>query len=554
MKCRTENIGGQGGVVRTRVTLKDWKDQQSTLDISAYCKAKKTVVAEKAEVDDKQEGKVWEEAIIGLRRFSGVDFEQLKEISITLLTNEKKAEGSLWIDEIAFYGANEVAFESLADNLVGFPKTVFNHTRARELKKIENDKHLIREIARDTWRYFENAFSKSNHLVVDHIRTGDPPLAANYTSPSNIAMDLMASVAARELGFITRGQAIQRSRSYLETLRNLRKWNGLFYNFYETTKMTVTRKFISSVDNGWLAIALVVIRQAFDGELYHEATEVLDAMDFSQFIDYENNQLVVGYDEEKEAMTEVHYGMLVSEARATSLLAIGKGDVSEDHWWSLFRTAPSSWTWQNQKPKGQSVQRGKANIFQGYYIYENMPIVPSWGGSLFEYLMPTLVLEEGKKAAKSFGMNNERAVRGHIIYAQKKGYPIWGISPAATTNGRRWKYDEYGIKELGVKGYSDKGVFTPHVSFLALAALPEEAIKNIRAMLDLRLYGDYGFYDSIKFPSRRVNTQYLALDQGMIFLAAANYLKDGLIRGLFHKDPYAQKAEELWREERFFES
>ena len=183
-----------------------------------------------------------------------------------------------------------------------------------------------------------------------------------------------------------------------------------------------------------------------------------------------------------------------------------------------------------------------------------MKIVPSWGGSLFEFLMPTLVLDEQGMAPKSFGLNNINAVKANIDYAlNKQHYPIWGLSPAATTNGRTWKYGEYGIKGIGVKGYPDQAVITPHVSFLALNVLEKEAIQNIRKMLSLKMYGEYGFYDSIQVKTGKVNTQYLALDQGMSFLALANYLEKGYIQKLFQQDPIGQKAAELWKSESFFE-
>lgn len=292
-----------------------------------------------------------------------------------------------------------------------------------------------------------------------------------------------------------------------------------------------------------------------DRELYREATKILNRMDFSEFLDYENNQLSLGFDSERNDLVQTHYGMIVSEARATSLFGIGKGDLPEDHWWSLYRTPPASWTWQSQKPKGKQIDNETGHYFQGYYQYGEMKIVPSWGGSLFEFLMPTLVLDEKNKATKSFGANNISAVKAHIDFALKKQkYPIWGLSPAATTNGRTWKYGEYGVKAIGVKGYPDLGVVTPHVSFLALNVAPANAIENIRKMLNMKMYGEYGLYDSIQMKTMKVNTQYLALDQGMSFLAIANFLEGDYIQKLFHQDEIGQKVAVLWKKEKFFEA
>ncbi len=521
-----------------RVVLEDWRAKRAVVDITASCAG----------------DKAWNEITLKQESFRDLDWDQLNSISFVLVSGAQPARGKMQFDEIAFYGPNDVFFESNLDNLKGFPKTIFNEVRRNQLLKIKDDRTLMREIAKDTWKYFEAAQNKQNGMIVDHIRLGDAPLASNYTSPTNIAMDLMGIVAAERMRLISRQEAVHRVSEKLKVIENLRRWKNLYYNFYETTKLSVTRGFISSVDNGWLGIALVVARQAFDKELYREATKILNRMDFSEFLDYENNQLSLGFDSERNDLIQTHYGMLVSEARATSLLGIGKGDLSEDHWWSLYRTPPDSWGWQSQKPKGKQIDNGQVYYFQGYYQYESMKIVPSWGGSLFEFLMPTLVLNEKGNAPDSFGANNYRAVQAHKDYAlNKQKYPIWGLSPAATTNGRTWKYGEYGLKAVGVKGYPDQAVVTPHVSFLALNAAPQDAAANIRKMLTFKMYGEYGFYDSIQVKTNKVNTQYLALDQGMSFLGLANYLEGDVLAKLFHQDEIGKKAFELWKKERFFE-
>jgi len=523
---------------RLRVALSDWAGKTVAQDITDVCREKTG----------------WNEAILPLSIFRGVDLNQLKALSFTILARDKNMAGKIGLDEIAFFGPPEVGFESVADNLKGFPQSVLDEPRRKELVAMGDDKKLLMGIARDTWRYFENASDKKNHLVVDHLKLGDFPLAAAYTSATNIAMDLMGTVAVRELGILSAGEAETRVRNILETLKKLKRWKGFFFNFYETTQLTETRRFVSSVDSGWLAIALVVVRQAFPGgDIAQDATAILDSFHFQEFLDPETNHLAIGYDLDREGPTPYHYGMLVTEARATSLYAIGKGDLPKEHWWYLYRTAPDAWDWQTQKPKGKMTEHDKIAYFQGYYEEGGKKFVPSWGGSLFEFLMPTLVLHEKKYAPKGLGLNDKIVTEIHRDFALKeKKYPVWGISPASTADGRRWKYEEYGVKRLGTKGYPDRGVITPHVSFLALDTLPKDAIKNIRKLLTFNLYGEYGFYDSITFPSLRVNTQYLALDQGMVLIPIANYLKKGVIQDYFHKDPVGKKAKELLEEESFF--
>jgi hypothetical protein len=295
------------------------------------------------------------------------------------------------------------------------------------------------------------------------------------------------------------------------------------------------------------------VRKAFPEDLGEEATAFLDSFDFEEFLDPENNQLVIGYDVPRREFGSYHYGMLVTEARATSYYAIGKGDVPRHHWWFLYRTLPKVWRWQNQVPQGEYVTREGIDYFQGHYEYQGRKFIPSWGGSLFEVLMPTLVLRERELAKKGFGLNNRIMTELHRDYAlEEKGYPVWGISPAATSSGRRWSYEEFGIRALGSKGYRDRGVITPHVSFLALDSLPKDAIKNIRRLLTFKnIYGEYGFYDSVNIVRGTVNPQYLALDQGMILVAIANYLRKGSIQNRFHEDPIGKSAEGLLEEDFF---
>jgi hypothetical protein len=537
LKCRTDPMVPFKG--RVRIALTDWAGKTVEQDLTEACLAK--------------EG--WNEVVLPTNVFMGVDLDQLKLLSIKAFSKDRNLAGKLGLDEIAFVGPPEVGFESVEDNFVGFPHSVMNERRRDELLATRNDEELLLKIAEDTWKYFENATEKRNYLVSDHLKVGDFPLVAAYTSPTNIGLDLMGTVAAKELEIISPEKAAKRVQNILKTLKKMESWKGFFFNFYETTRLGVTRRFASSVDNGWLAIALVVVRQAFPGEIAQEATALLERFHFQEFLDPDTNHLAIGYDLDRESFTPYHYGMLVTEARAMSLYAIGKGDLSPEHWWYLYRTAPEVWEWQTQKPQGKMVERGKISYFQGHYTEGGKKFVPSWGGSLFEFLMPTLVIQEKKFAPKGLGLNDKIVTELHRDYALKeKKYPAWGISPSATADGRRWMYGEYGIKKLGVKGYPDRGVITPHASFLALDTLPEDAIKNIRKLLTFNIYGDYGFYDTISFPSGKVNTQYLALDQGMVLIPIANYLKKSVIQEYFHKDPSGQKAKELLDQENFFEN
>jgi hypothetical protein len=165
--------------------------------------------------------------------------------------------------------------------------------------------------------------------------------------------------------------------------------------------------------------------------------------------------------------------------------------------------------------------------------------------------MPTLVLDEPRWAGPSLGANDAAHAAVQRRYAlEDLGYRVWGMSPSASPAGG---YAEYGVDVLGALGYP-AGAVTPHASALALAVTPEAAIANLRQLAEqYDAYGQYGFYDAIDPRSGAVAHGYLALDQAMIFIAAANYLTDGRIQRGFATDPIAQRALPVLGAERFFD-
>jgi hypothetical protein len=178
--------------------------------------------------------------------------------------------------------------------------------------------------------------------------------------------------------------------------------------------------------------------------------------------------------------------------------------------------------------------------------------VPSWGGSMFEAMMPTLLVDERRLAPRSLGRNGERHVEIQRRYAlEELGLPVWGMSPAASPepNG----YAEFGARPLGVQGYPATAV-TPHAAALALGFEPEAATANLRRLAELYpIYGEYGFYDSVDPRSGAVGQVYLTLDQSMLFLALVNHLQGGVIQERFAADPIAAHALSILGEEDLFD-
>jgi hypothetical protein len=260
-----------------------------------------------------------------------------------------------------------------------------------------------------------------------------------------------------------------------------------------------------------------------------------------------------GYYVNVPTRSEYHYGLLYTEPRLGSLIAIGKGDVPEEHWFALVRTYPPEADWQRQRPLGwrTEIVRGHT-VDEGYYEWKGARFVPSWGGSMFEALMPTLVLDEQRYAAKSLGRNDEIHAAVQRRYATEElRYPVWGLSPSADPSGKG--YGEYGAEVLGSLGYGS-GAVAPYAAALALVVTPDEAAANLRHLAErYDIYGEYGFYDSVDPRSGRVARQYLALDQSMILISAANSLKDHCIQKRFAADPIAERVLPIIGDENFFE-
>jgi len=379
----------------------------------------------------------------------------------------------------------------------------------------------------------------------------DPGTArvGDYASGTDIGLYLMAVSAAPALGLISRSEALERIRAVLRTLERLERHCGFFFNFYDTTSLERTSNLISFVDSSWLTASLMVVRTAFP-ELAAECSRWIDSQDYGFFYLRQRGLMSHGYWAHVHRHSSYHYGVLYSESRLGSLVAIGKGDVPREHWFRMVRTFAPACRWQRQTPlcPGERRVLGYA-VSGGHYEWRGVRYVPSWGGSMFEALMPTLVLDELQWAPRSLGANGRAHVAVQEQYAlEVLGYPVWGLSPCATPTG----YAEVGVPLLGSVGYPP-GPVTPHASALALAVDPDAATQNLRRLAELYdIYGPYGFYDAVDPVSGRVTHVYLTLDQAMIFLALGNFLGDRFVQRQFAADPIAQRVLGFLGAEDFF--
>jgi hypothetical protein len=453
----------------------------------------------------------------------------------------------------AALGGEEAARPQVTSRLVGWPERALADRR----KLPADDRDLVMRIARDTWRGLAAFTDAEHHLPVDNVRLGGTSTSpadarvGDYVNVSTIGLRLLAIAAASELDIVSNAAAVEEIQAVLRTLRGLEMHEGFFYNYYDTTSLERTSNFVSFVDSSWLTAGLMVVRQTFP-DLAAEATDLIDGQNYRFFYDETRHQMSHGFWVQRGTRSQFHYGMLYAESRLGSLIAIGKGDVPEEHWFSMVRTFPPSCRWQTQMPHGRRRRTVAGHpVTGGWYEWRGMRYVPSWGGSMFEALMPTLVVDEPRWAPANLGANDAVHVAVQRGYAYDQlNYPVWGLSPSAMPGGT---YSEYGVKVLGALGY-EAGAVTPHASALALAVAPELAIANLRKLAEFyEVYGDFGFYDAVEPRSGEVARSYLALDQAMIFIAAANYLKDHCIQNRFAADPIAQKALPILAPEHFFE-
>jgi hypothetical protein len=451
-------------------------------------------------------------------------------------------------------GGREAAQAAIQARLIGWPDRLLVDKQTLPA----DDREFLWRLARDTWRGLVALSDREHGLPVDYVRFGNKTTTqaayhiGDYTSITNIGLYLLNVVAAFELKFIDHQQALAMLSTTLATLERLETWRGFFYNFYDTTTLERTSHFLSFVDSSWLTAGLMVVRMTFP-ELYGRCTPLIDQGDYRFFYDPVVQHMHQGYYVNLPSYSEYHYGVLYTESRLGSLIAIGKGDVPVEHWFRLVRTFPVSYTWQSRHPQARRLKTADGHQWiGGYYQWRGFRYVPSWGGSLFEALMPTLVLDEQRYAPTSLGKNDTLHATIQRRYAlEELGYPVWGLSPSATPE--RDSYAEYGVKILGSRGYK-AGAVTPHAAALALTVTPKPAVATLHELTQrYTLYGEYGFYDAVDPLSGKVAYQYLALDQSMLFIALANYLQNRCVQKHFAADPIVRRALPVIGREHFFD-
>ncbi len=254
------------------------------------------------------------------------------------------------------------------------------------------------------------------------------------------------------------------------------------------------------------------------------------AMEFGFLLDPARKLLSIGYLVPEGTLDPSCYDLLASEARLASFVAIAKGDVPARHWFRLGRAATRAGT-------------GAALI--------------SWSGSMFEYLMPALVMRA--PAGSLLEHTSRLIVERQITYATDKRRP-WGISESAY-NARdlefTYQYSNFGLPGLGLKrGLGENFVVAPYATALAAMVDPRAAVENLDRLVRSGARGAYGFYEALDFTPTRVPLgaeaavvrAFMAHHQGMTIVAIANAVLGGVMRARFHGEPMVQATELLLQE------
>jgi cellobiose phosphorylase len=254
------------------------------------------------------------------------------------------------------------------------------------------------------------------------------------------------------------------------------------------------------------------------------------AMDFSLLYNASRGLFTIGFNVEERRLDNSFYDLLASEARLASFIVIAQGQCGQEHWFALGRLLTKA---------------------------GNVPALLSWSGSMFEYLMPLLVMPTYENTL--LDRTYDAVVRRQIQYGRQRGIP-WGISESgynAIDQHRTYQYRGFGVPGLGLKrGLVEDLVVAPYASVLALMVAPEAACKNLERLAAEGHDGPCGFYEAIDYTPSRLPPgttsvtvrQFMAHHEGMSLLALAAVLLDKPMQRRFLADPMLRSADLLLQE------
>ena len=250
----------------------------------------------------------------------------------------------------------------------------------------------------------------------------------------------------------------------------------------------------------------------------------LSNMDYDFLFDRSQNLLAIGYHPEDLRRDNGFYDLLASEARLTTLVGIAQGKLPQESWFAFGR---------------QLTSQGGA------------PILLSWGGSMFEYLMPLLVMPTYENTLMD--QTNKAVVRKQIEYAKKHSIP-WGISESGynmVDAHLNYQYKSFGVPGIGFKrGLGEDMVISPYSTLLALMVAPKDAYGNLQVLKEEGYEGDYGFYEAIDYTATRllkkqksaVIKSFMSHHLGMSFLALSYLLNNRPMQKRFESEVHLKST------------
>ncbi len=449
-----------------------------------------------------------------------------------------------------------------------------------EVKLSEPDRARAERYARLHWEFFNHFVTQeTNWLAPDNFQEDPEPEIALRTSPTNIGLQLLSTVSAADLGFITRADMLDRIEKVFQSLERMQRHRGHFYNWYDLTTLQVLEPaYVSTVDSGNLAGHFIALKQACiqmihavqprtiemeisgrslaggivaanSGErmqgtvapgedvgdecarlraIADRAFAYASEMDFTFLYDERRKLFSIGFQTSASSFDNSYYDLLASEARLASFVAIAKGDVPVEHWFHLGRSLTSD---------------------------HGIRALASWSGSMFEYLMPVLVTQSYPFTL--LDQTYHGAVKRQILYGAERKTP-WGVSESAYNLRDRnqvYQYRGFGVPDLALKrGLNKDLVIAPYATVLAMLIAPRQAIRNLAVMESEGALGPYGFRDAIDYTrpapesTRAVVGAYMAHHIGMSLVALTNALQRQVWQRRFHADPLVRSNELVLQE------
>ena len=395
----------------------------------------------------------------------------------------------------------------------------------------EDQRRAFMDLARRTWRFFEdNVTPPDSPLPPDNVQLDPPVGAARRTSPTNIALYLLSCLSARRLGLIDTAEARGRVSAALSAMERMEKWRGQLYNWYDIDTLAPLRpRYVSAVDSGNLAAALLLCANApeADPELAERLRALAGEMDLAALYDGRRELFAIGVDVESGRVSQSRYDLLASESRILSYVAMMLGQVPPRHWRRL----------------------GRACVAAGDGV---APL--SWSGTMFEYLMPGLFLAEPPMTLLGDGVR--AATRAQIEQGRRLKRP-WGVSESgycALDAAMNYQYRAFGLRALALDGEASEGVVAPYASALAALVTPGEAAENLTRMEDMGWSGKWGLYEAADYlrpaadGSPAIVMSHMAHHQGMALCALCEAHTDHTLRADFMTQPQARALSLLLEE------